>query len=147
MACPALSALIGDQDAALDVLQEVWLKTFRAIGRLAEPRRLRPWLYQLARGLAIDRVRKERAESRREEEHAADPAVWTEEPTFSAEEADAVHRALDTLDLKHREVLILHFLEDLSVGEVAAIINCPEGTVKSRLYHAKRALRVALGGS
>jgi len=142
-----VAKLIGDQDAALDVLQEVWLKTFRTIGRLAKPQQLRPWLYQLARGLAIDRVRKDRADTRREQEHAADPTVWTDEPIFGVEEADAVHRALDALDLKYREVLVLHFLEELSVSEVAVIVNCPEGTVKSRLYHAKKVLRSALGGT
>jgi RNA polymerase sigma-70 factor (ECF subfamily) len=142
-----VAKLIGDQDAALDVLQEVWLKAFRTIGRLVEPRQLRPWLYQLARGLAIDRQRKERSESRREQEHALDPAVWTEEPAFSIEDVGALHQALDKLELKHREVLVLHFLEELSVGEVAGIIDCPEGTVKSRLYHAKRALRAVLGGN
>ena len=142
-----VTKMIGEQDAALDVLQEVWLKAFRTIGRLEKPWQLRPWLYQLARGLAIDRVRKERADIRREQEYAAEPAVWTDEPTFGIDEADAVHRALDTLDLKHREVLVLHFLEDLSVSEVAAIVGCPEGTVKSRLYHAKKALRAALGGT
>jgi RNA polymerase sigma-70 factor, ECF subfamily len=142
-----VAKLIGDQEAALDVLQEVWLKVFRTIGRLLEPRQLRPWLYQLARGLAVDRLRKERAESLLEQKRAIDPEVWTEEPKFGVEDADALHAALDTLDLKHREVLVLYFLEDLSVGEVAAIIDCPEGTVKSRLYHAKRALRVALGGT
>jgi RNA polymerase sigma-70 factor, ECF subfamily len=142
-----VAKLIGDQDAALDVLQEVWLKTFRTIGRLTKPQQLRPWLYQLARGLAIDRVRKGRADTRREQEYAADPTVWTDEPIFRVEEADAVHRALDVLDLKYREVLVLHFLEELSVSEVAAIIDCPEGTVKSRLYHAKKALRSTLGGT
>jgi RNA polymerase sigma-70 factor (ECF subfamily) len=141
-----VAKLIGDQDAALDVLQEVWLNAFRKIALLTEPRQIRPWLYQLARGLAIDRVRKERADNRREREHATNPSVWTDEATFGAEDANAIHRALDTLEVKHREVLVLHFLEDLSVVEVAAIVNCPEGTVKSRLYHAKRALKAALGG-
>jgi RNA polymerase sigma-70 factor (ECF subfamily) len=139
--------LLGDPDAALDVLQEVWMKAFRTIGKLEEPRQLRPWLYQIARSLAIDRMRKDRADSRRELEHAIDPATCSDEPVFRIAEVDALHRALDTLDWKHREVLVLHFLEDLSIGEVAAIVNCPEGTVKSRLYHAKKALRAALGGT
>jgi RNA polymerase sigma-70 factor, ECF subfamily len=49
-----------------------------------------------------------------------------------------------TLDVRHREVLVLHFLEDLPADEVAAIVGCPPGTVKSRIYHAKRALKEAL---
>jgi RNA polymerase sigma-70 factor (ECF subfamily) len=44
----------------------------------------------------------------------------------------------------HREVLVLHFLEDFSVAEIAGIVKCPEGTVKSRLFHARRAMRALL---
>jgi RNA polymerase sigma-70 factor (ECF subfamily) len=55
-----------------------------------------------------------------------------------------VHRALATLDVRHRAVLVLHFLEDMSVDEVASVVGCPPGTVKSRIYHAKRTLKEAL---
>jgi len=55
-----------------------------------------------------------------------------------------LHRALAALDVRHREVLVLHFLEDMSVDEVASVVGCPPGTVKSRIYHAKRALKEAL---
>ena len=60
------------------------------------------------------------------------------------EDAAAVHRALDQIDLRLREVLVLHFLEDFSVAEIAAVVGCPEGTVKSRIHHAKRALKEIL---
>jgi RNA polymerase sigma-70 factor (ECF subfamily) len=141
-----VAKLVGES-AALDVLQEVWLKAFRTIGRLAEPNRLRPWLYRLARGLAIDRVRKDRAAARREAECAREVEDGGAEPTFGADDAAAIHRALDALPLAFREVLVLHFLEELPLAEVAAVVGCPEGTVKSRLYHAKRALRAALGAA
>src|SRR4051794_10682457 len=52
--------------------------------------------------------------------------------------------ALDQLELKHREVLVLHFLEDFSIAEIAQVIGCPEGTVKSRIHHAKRAMKEIL---
>jgi len=52
-----------------------------------------------------------------------------------------VHEALGLLSLKHREVLVLHFLESMNVHEIAVVIDAPAGTVKSRLYYAKRALR------
>jgi RNA polymerase sigma-70 factor (ECF subfamily) len=134
------------EDAALDVLQEVWLRAFRDFAKLADPRRLRPWLYRIARGTAIDRLRKSRADSRRDLLYAAEAGAAGEEPDFGPDDAAAVHRALDTLDLPHREVLVLHFLEGLPLAEIAEVVGCPEGTVKSRLFHAKRALRAALGG-
>ena len=55
-----------------------------------------------------------------------------------------VHAALDRVSLLHREVLTLFFLGDLTVAETAEVLSIPEGTVKSRLYHAKRALREVL---
>jgi RNA polymerase sigma-70 factor (ECF subfamily) len=138
--------LVNDEDRALDVLQEVWLKAFQTIRRLENPRSVRAWLYRLTRGLAIDHVRKEVAEERRERAHAEERADPGEEPSFAEEDATALHRALDALDIRHREVLVLHFLEEMTVSEIGAVLGCPAGTVKSRLHYAKRALQTALRG-
>jgi RNA polymerase sigma factor (sigma-70 family) len=63
---------------------------------------------------------------------------------IASEHVLQVHEALDRIDRRHREVLVLLFLEGLSVNEIAAIVNIPEGTVKSRIHHAKKALREVL---
>jgi RNA polymerase sigma-70 factor (ECF subfamily) len=60
------------------------------------------------------------------------------------ENAQAVHSALDELSLPHREALTLHFLQDLSLEQIADVLDVPIGTVKSRLHHAKRALKKIL---
>jgi RNA polymerase sigma-70 factor (ECF subfamily) len=138
--------LVNDEDKALDVLQEVWLKAFQTIRRLENPRLVRAWLYRLTRGMAIDRVRKDVVEERRERVHAEERAEPDEGPSFDEEDAAALHRALDTLAVRHREVLVLHFLEEMTLPEIGAVLGCPEGTVKSRLHYAKRALQEALGG-
>jgi RNA polymerase sigma-70 factor (ECF subfamily) len=138
--------LVNDEDKALDVLQEVWLKAFRTIRRLENPKFVRAWLYQLTRGLAIDRIRKEVADHQRERALAEEKIETGEEASFDEEDAAVVHRALDALDLRHREVLVLHFLEAMSLNEIAAVVGCAEGTVKSRLHYAKRALKTALQG-
>jgi RNA polymerase sigma-70 factor (ECF subfamily) len=135
--------LLRDQETALDVLQDVWLKAFRAIRKLKDPGSLRPWLYRLTRGLAIDRLRGGIARERAEDA-VAEAFDETAEPAFTSDDADAVHEALDELDLRHREVLVLHFLEDFSVAEIAEIVNCPEGTVKSRIFHAKNEMKSIL---
>jgi RNA polymerase sigma-70 factor (ECF subfamily) len=140
-------AIVRDDEAALDVLQAVWVTAFRGLRRLDEPSALRSWLYRVTRGHAVDHVRRDAARSSAERSLAEEiEAVVSpaDEPRFDAEDAAALHRALDTLDVRHREVLVLHFLEDLSVDEVAAVVGCPAGTVKSRIYHAKRALKEAL---
>ncbi|MBI3462375.1 MAG: sigma-70 family RNA polymerase sigma factor [Planctomycetes bacterium] len=139
--------LLGNEDSALDVLQEVWLNAFQTIRRLDNPRVLRPWLYRMTRGLAIDRIRKDQSDERLQRVYAEQAASAAEEPAFDEEDAAAVHQALDTLDVKHREVLVLCFLEDMTIAEIASIVGCPEGTVKSRIHHAKRALKAALQGT
>ena len=144
-----VARLTGDEERALDVLQEVWLRALRGLRKLADPAALRPWLYRLAHGIAIDGLRRETARDRLEgaalpdDDAIAEPEPEAEQD-LSGENAAQLHCALGTLELKHREVLALHFLENLSLAEVAAIVGCPVGTVKSRLHHAKRALAEAL---
>lgn len=136
----------NDDQHAQDIVQEVWIRALRSIRRLREPQQLRAWLYQQTRSLGLDSQRQQYSRSVRELAYAADQALVNEslEPTFSAEDAAALHAALQQLDIPHREVLVLHFLEALSIAEMAAIVDCPEGTIKSRLHHAKRALRAIL---
>jgi len=139
------ASLTGDSDSALDVLQEVWIRVFRGIRKLKDPGSLRSWLYSITHGIAVDRIRKnysrEQAEKVQFEEFQE-----AEEPSFAAEDAAAIHQALSEIGLKHREVLVLHFLEDLSMAEIAEVVGCSEGTVKSRIHYAKRAMKEILSG-
>jgi RNA polymerase sigma-70 factor (ECF subfamily) len=89
-----------------------------------------PWT---ASGLDVSRERAERAWAESQERG--------DENSFDAEDAAAIHRALNLLDVKHRDVLVLHFLSDFSLDEIASVVGCPQGTVKSRMHHAKRALK------
>jgi RNA polymerase sigma-70 factor (ECF subfamily) len=137
--------LVGNQDAALDVLQETWVRAVRGIRNLKEADSVRSWLYSIVHSIAVDQIRRDHARQRVEEIHleereAADPGE------FSPDDAQALHDALERLSPKHREVLILHFLEDFSVAEVARIVGCPEGTVKSRMHHAKAEMKAILTG-
>jgi RNA polymerase sigma-70 factor (ECF subfamily) len=104
-----VTKLLRDRDRVLDVLQEIWLATFRSIRRLQDPRRLRPWLYRIAHGLVIDRIRHDVSQAQAEQARAVTANAVIEE-SFTAEDAAAIHGALDALDARHREVLILHFL-------------------------------------
>ena len=75
-----------------------------------------------------------------------DDAFNIEEPSFGEEDATAIRDALNRLGVKHREVLVLHFLQDLSISEIAGVVGCSEGTVKSRIHYAKRQLKQILEG-
>jgi RNA polymerase sigma-70 factor (ECF subfamily) len=139
------TSLTGTQDVALDVLQDVWLKVIRGIRRLKDPSSLRPWLYAITHGVAVDRIRRDYRRDKAEQAQL-DDALNTEEPSFGEEDATAIRDALSRLGVKHREVLVLHFLQDLSVLEIANVVGCSEGTVKSRIYYAKRQLKQILEG-
>lgn len=138
-----VTKLLRDEERALDVLQEIWLQTFRTIRQLHEPRRLRPWLYRIAHGRAVDRVRHDISQVQAEQVRAIAPDAAAE-VSFAAEDAAAIHWALDALEAPHRAVLILHFLEDMPLADIAGVIACPVGTVKSRVFYAKQALKDVL---
>ena len=135
--------LVGNEEKALDLMQELWMYVFRNLRRLKDPGSLRPWLYRLIHGIAVDSIRAGVSRERAEDAHA-EGFEEAGEPEFTSQDAGAVHQAVDQLDLRHREVLTLHFLEDFSIAEIARIVDSPEGTVKSRIYHAKKEMKEIL---
>lgn len=139
------TSLTGNQDAALDVLQDVWVRVVRGIRRLKDPGALKPWLYAITHGVAVDRIRRDYKRDKTEQAQL-DDAFNIDEPSFNDEDATAIREALSRLGVQHREVLVLHFLEDLSIAEIANVVGCSEGTVKSRIHYAKRQLKQILEG-
>lgn len=138
--------LVPQESDAWDVLQQTWLGAYENIRGLADPRMLAAWLYRIARNKAISH-RRSSGSARTAEltEIIGEPAAEDEGDALEEfENAEAVHRALDELSLAHREALTLHFLQDLSLEQIADVMDVPIGTVKSRLHHAKRELRKVL---
>jgi RNA polymerase sigma-70 factor, ECF subfamily len=129
-----------DRDESEDVEQEVWLAVIRRIGRLRAPEAFVVWLYQIARSKAINRLSDRRSLLSLCEPDLENVAEEPE-PEFTAEDATRVHNAMKSLPTAHREVLILRFMENLSYEQIAEVIGCKIGTVRSRLHHAKLTLR------
>lgn len=142
-------SLTGSEDSALDVLQEVWLRVFRDIHKLREPGTLRAWLYSMVHGIAVDRIRRNAVREKAESAYIEDfeEAQEAEDPSFVDDDAAAIHSTLAQIGVRHREVLVLHFLDDLSIAEIAAVVGCSEGTVKSRIHYAKRAMKEIVKGA
>jgi RNA polymerase sigma factor (sigma-70 family) len=134
-----LRRLLNRDDIA-DVEQEVWLAVIRRIGRLRAPEAFVVWLYQIARSKAINRLADRRVLLSLSEPDTEVPADEPE-PEFTADDAARIHVAMTRLKTAHREVLVLRFMENLSYEQIAEVIGCNIGTVRSRLYHAKLALR------
>lgn len=135
-----LRRLLGEDDAAGDAVQECWIRILRALPALRDPARLRPWLFGIARRTAMDRLR---ARYREPGETDLDPASLAAEPPddFRAEQLAAMHAELERLPMVEREVLELFYLRDLSLAQLVEVLEVPLGTVKSRLFRARRLLR------
>ncbi len=138
-----IRGLVNEEQDTWDVLQETWLRVVRDIGTLRDPKALATWLYTIARHRAFIHIRSTIRDRQRLECEDSLESVAADED-FSFEDADAINSALGKLTLAHREVLILFFMEDLSIDEIAEVLGSPTGTIKSRLHFAKRALRAVL---
>lgn len=136
----------GDAEVAEEIVQEAWLRILRGIGRLRDPARLRSWLFSIVRRTFVDRLRWRYADERNEP-LAEEPAGGDETDELAAEEFDLLHAAVATLPPPDRETIVLFYLRELSLQEVAEVLGVPVGTVKSRLHRARRQLRERLAGN
>ena len=140
-----LRGLLGDDGD--DVQQEVWLAVFNGIATLANPAAFRTWLFQTTRHRAIDFLR-----NRKRERERFDTAVVDDIATIDDSEDEiaidigeaALLAAVAAIPPAQREVLLLRYRDDLTYEEIAVVVGCPIGTVRTRLHHAKRRLRELL---
>jgi RNA polymerase sigma-70 factor (ECF subfamily) len=140
-----LRRLLGSEADAWDALQEMWMAVFRSLHTLRDARAFPAFAYRAARHSALVHLRRQRRAAALVESLEAETQAPAEAmESFTSEDAAAVHLALDRISLPHREVLTLFFLKDLSIDDVATVIGVAPGTVKSRLFHAKRDLRAAI---
>jgi RNA polymerase sigma-70 factor (ECF subfamily) len=143
-----LSGLVGATDAD-DLLQDVLVIVVRKLGMLDDPMLFRPWSFRIASREAFRHIRKRRLWHGRHEDDAELDDLVTPEPLPSGDVLREL-LAIDTISPASRAVLILHFEEELSLPEVAAILDIPLGTAKSRLGYGLSSIRKHLkvsGGS
>jgi len=134
----------SNRDDALEITQEVFMKLIEGLESFRRGSRFFTWLYRIAVNQSIDflRRRKRRAAVPLEEgEHrnrrrGTDPV----ERAQTAELSERLRSALGKLSEKHRTVLILHSMENLSYREIAQVVGCSIGTVMSRLFYARKRL-------
>jgi RNA polymerase sigma-70 factor, ECF subfamily len=139
--------LVGQREMAEDILQEVFIRIYRKLGWLKEPALLRPWVYRIASREAFRFLKRERRWSEQIRDEAILEAVQAES---SAEDAGAelleqLPQLISRVSPASRAVLILHYLHDMPLTEVADVLGLSPGTVKSRLAYGLACLRRALG--
>jgi len=140
---------MNDPFEAADILNEVMLEVWRGAGRFQGRSAVKSWIFGIARHKTLDRLRSRQRNAARageepSEDIADEDAVDPTEAIAATEHAEFVRHCLDRMSAAHREVLHLTFFEDLTYGQIAEIAGCPEGTVKTRMFHAKRAMQHCL---
>lgn len=137
-----IKGLLPRDNAADDVVQEVWMGVLRGIARLADPAAFAPWLFSIARRAVMTRLRQRYV-------HAAEVPVGApdgfpaDEPYDDTREHELalLEANIDRLPVVEREVLVLFYLKEMSLQELATVLAIPVGTVKSRLHRARGQLR------
>jgi RNA polymerase sigma-70 factor (ECF subfamily) len=143
-------AMMGNTEDAKDALQMAFIKTYSNLPRFDLRRPFGPWFFQILRNQCRDMLRSRKARfdteslDRVDEPRSGSREAGPERARQRNEASEVLWRGLERIGAEHREVLVLKELEGFRYSEIAQILDVPEGTVASRLYHARNALRDAL---
>ncbi|GMR11856.1 MAG: RNA polymerase sigma factor RpoE [Gemmatimonadota bacterium] len=142
--------MLGNTDDAEDALQEAFVKAYSSLGKFDVKRPFGPWFFQILRNQCRDMIRSRQAKGKlevRDERLEFRPADFEDGPERAHQRraaSEMLRDGLARIGEEHREVLVLKELQGFRYAEIARILDLPEGTVASRLYHARNALRGAL---
>jgi RNA polymerase sigma-70 factor (ECF subfamily) len=139
--------LVRDEQAALDIVQEAFINAVRHIGGLRDDGKFGSWLFGIAHQKCIQRWRKHARDDALRQTLSAEPAEMDDGPLdllIQQEQEAEFMKLLGNLPELQRSVLLLHFMEEFSLEEIADITGAQLGTVKSRMHYAKKALRKLL---
>lgn len=138
------TALCGDAALADDLVQDGIERALSRAASLQQPERLGAWLRSIVHNLFLDEVRRRRVRGVKVDmEDVANDLALSTQADADGRVGD-VGRAMETLSVEHRQVLVLAGVEELSYREIAEELSVPLGTVMSRLARARAALRAAL---
>jgi RNA polymerase sigma-70 factor (ECF subfamily) len=142
-------AITGDAEAASDLLQDVFLRLHRFADRIDPERPLEPWLYRMTTNLSYTWVKRNHRWPRPLEELADWLSGGENNPSYARVEQEddwrQLQQAISALPLQQRIVVVLYYLNDLTLQEISEILEVPIGTVKSRLHYGRSTLKKHLG--
>lgn len=131
--------LLHNEHLAQEAMQETMVAVWKGAGRFEGRSKPSTWIFGIARNQALSLLRREKRAS-----HGSPPERVEEDPIRRVHTQERVLAALGALSPDHREVVHLTFYEGLSYSEISSILDVPAGTVKSRMFHAKRRLAEVL---
>jgi len=129
----------GSEDGAQETMQEAWLAIVQGLSRLEDPARFRSWAYRVVLNKSIDWVNRRRRD--RDAASALHNQSQADTKPDASDTVAMVREALRRLPADRRSLLTMHYLDGLSVAELADVLAIPTGTVKSRLHHARREMQ------
>lgn len=136
----------GDDALAADVMQDAMLDVWRMAGRYKSTASVKTWIFTIARNKMVDRLRRSaRLQFTDELPETIDDAPDPEAVTAAAQEASRLRACIEKLKDAQRSIVQLAFFEGLTYGEIAEIERIPQGTIKTRIFHAKQSLMRCLG--
>ena len=139
-------AATGDRALADDVLQEVFILIYRKLYWLRDPELFRPWAYRIASREVVRQLKRERRwPAQLDEDFALEQIAAETREAFEPELAERLPELLSKVSPASRMVLVLHYLDEIPLAEVAAVLGLPIGTTKSRLAYGLAALRREIG--
>ena len=144
-ACYAIAyRILRDVGRSQDAVQQALLAVWRDLPQLRDPNRFQPWLYRLLVRCCYEEARRGRGWDQHVQQVQIDPGDDSRDFTAQVADRDVIDRAFRGLSAEHRAVMVLHHYADMTLAQVADIAGIPVGTVKSRLNHASRAMRLAI---
>lgn len=138
--------LTEKQDVAYDVVQEVWVSIIRGIVRLRDPASFRHWAFRIVSNKCADWIRKQQRQRHLCDQLSAEIHRAEGTASVSTDRYISLEEALEKIRGDHHALLSLYYVEGFSIGEIAGILDIPEGTVKSRLHQARKRLRQLVEG-
>lgn len=141
-------AITGDPESASDILQDVFLRFYRFADRFDTSRPVEPWLYRMTSNMAYTWMKRQNRLKRTLWEMAEwfirEKRISPSQQVEFNEDWQRVQRALNSITLEKRMVVVMYYLNDLSLQEISEVLEIPVGTAKSRLHYGREALRKRL---
>lgn len=142
--------LTGNKEDAQDVLQDTFVTVCLEINRLKNPEAFTAWFYRILTNNARSILKKHKRELPKEESEMQQINMKVQEDfsdmLLKQEEHKHLRRLINQMDEKYRTVIVLYYFNEFSIGEIAEIVDCRQGTVKSRLFKARKILEQKLLG-